>query len=104
MKTLATNYGTTTANGYGSGYGSGYGNSTDGDLQSGAYNMSDLRPKRKEKETKYRIGLVGSDGQLRAPNREDTASVGSSDSQRMIIKKDLVWYTAADPKEREMRK
>jgi hypothetical protein len=98
IKTLATNFGTMTANGYGSGYGSGYGNGTDGDTQSGTYQMSNLRPKGKGDEYKYRIWSGGIDGEPRVSNRTDAASVGSSDSQRMIIKKDLVWEVAADPK------
>lgn len=95
IKTLATNYGATPANGYGSGYGSGTGNGTDGDTQSSAYQMSNLRPKGKGDEYKYRIW---SGGESSAANRADAASVGSSDSQRMIIKKDLIWEVAADPK------
>jgi len=95
IKTLATNYGTTPANGYGSGYGSGYGNGTDEDTQSGAVQLSNLRPKGKGEEYKYRIW---SGGEPRPANKADAASVGSSESQRMIIKKDLIWEVAADPK------
>lgn len=98
MKTLATNYGTISANGYGSGYGSRYGNGTNRDMQSGNYQMSDLRSTGKGKESKYRIWSPGSDGEPRTFNRADAASVGSSDSQRMIIKKDVVWEVAADPR------
>ena len=108
IKTLSTNYGTSPANGYGYGYGSGYGsgnngtNGTNGTMQSGEYQMSNLRPKCKGDEYKYRIwsaknggGTVGEPG---AANKTDAASLGSSDSQRMIIKKDFVWEVVADPK------
>jgi hypothetical protein len=96
IKTLATNYGATPANGYGSGYGSGHRNGTDGDTQSGTYQMSNLRPKGKGDEYKYRVWSGATDEEPRAVRRADAASVGSSDSQRMMIKKDLTWEVVAD--------
>ena len=54
--------------------------------------MSNLRPKGKGDDYKYRIWSAGDP---RAVNKTDAGSVGSSDSQRMIIKKDLVWEVAA---------
>jgi hypothetical protein len=102
IKTLSTNYGTTPANGYGTGYGTGYGNNTNGDMQSGDYQMSNLRPKCKGDDYKYRIWSARNGGgtavEPSAAKRADAASVGSSDSQRMIIKKDIVWEVVADPK------
>jgi hypothetical protein len=98
IKTLATNYGANPTNGYGSAYGNGT------DMHSGDYQMSSLRPKRKGDEYKYRIwsarngGGTGGEPSAGAANRADAVSVGSSDSQRMIIKKDFVWEVVADPK------
>lgn len=60
--------------------------------------MSDLRSNGKSKESKYRIWSPGSDGEPRAFTRADAASVGSSDSKRMIIKKDVEWEVAANPR------
>jgi hypothetical protein len=101
IKTLATNYGASPANGYGSGSGSGYGIGTDGDVQSGTYQMSSLRPRGKGDEYKYRIWSArnggGTGGEPSAANIADAASVGSDNSQRMIIKKELLWEVAVDP-------
>jgi hypothetical protein len=103
IKTLSTNYGTSPANGYGSayGYGTGYGNGTNATTQTGDYQMSNLRPKNKGDEYKYRIWSArngGTAGEPSAAKKTDAASVGSSDSQRMIIKKDFVWEVVADTK------
>jgi hypothetical protein len=88
---LSTNYGGPQANGYG-GYGSSYRNETSGN-QSGSFQMTSLRPKGKGDEYKFRIW---SDGV--PPKTTDAASVGSGDSKRMIIKKNLEWEVAADTK------
>lgn len=57
--------------------------------------MTSLRPKGKGgDEYKYRIWTGGV-----PPKTTDAASVGSSDSKRMIIKKNLEWEVAADTNE-----
>ena len=102
IKTLATNYGTSPADGYGSGYGTGYGNVSESDNQPGGYELSTLRPKGDGDEYNYRIwsGKSGSGTEVRPQivTKADAASVGSSDSQRMIIQKNLAWEVAVDPK------
>jgi hypothetical protein len=98
LKTLSSNYGTVPANGYGSGYENGtYENGTGGDVLSGDYQMSTLRSTRRGDKQKPRIWSGEIAGYPRVVNRTDAASVGSSDSQRMIIKKDSVSEVAADP-------
>lgn len=87
IKKLATNYGASPANGYGAGHA----NETGGDQQSGSFQMLTLRPKGKGDEYNYRIWSGG------VPRRNNGASV---DSQRMIIKKDLVWEVDPDPNRR----
>lgn len=110
IKTLSTYYGTTTAFGYGTGYGSGYeagySNVSDTNVQAGSFQLSSLRPKGKGDEYKYRIwsnrnGTTSGEG---GPNEDkgvtvkaDAVSVESGDSQRMIIKKSLVWEVATEP-------
>ena len=108
IKALSTYYGTTTGTGYGTGYGSGYGagysNVSDANLQSGSFQMSTLRPKGKGEEYKYRVwsnkncGSVGDRGidQDKVPTTADAVSVGSSDSQLMIIKKSFAWEVTTD--------
>jgi hypothetical protein len=88
IKNLSTNYGATQTNGYGYGYH----NKTSGD-QSGSFQMTGLRPKGKGDEYNYRIWSGGV-----PPKTTDAASVGSSDSKRMIIQKNLEWEVAADTK------
>jgi hypothetical protein len=56
--------------------------------------MLTLRPKGKGDEYNYRIWSGG------VPGRNDVASVGSCDSQHMIIKKDLAWEVDPDPNRR----
>jgi hypothetical protein len=90
IKNLSTNYGATLANEYG--YGTGYAQEGSGD-QTASFQMTSLRPKGKGDEYKYRIWSGGV-----PPKKTDAASVGSSDSKRMIIKKNLEWEVAADPK------
>jgi hypothetical protein len=87
IKKLATNYGASPANGYGAGHA----NETGDDQQSGSFQMLTLRPKGKGDEYNYRIWSGG------VPRRNNGASV---DSQRMIIKKDLVWEVDPDPNRR----
>jgi hypothetical protein len=89
IRNLSTNYGAPQANGYRYGYGSHTGTSEN---QSGSFQMTSLRPKGKGDEYKFRIW---SDG---VPPKTDSASVGSSDSKRMIIKKNTEWEVAADTK------
>jgi hypothetical protein len=88
IRNLSTNYGATQSNGYG--YGSN--NETSGG-HSGSFQMTSLRPKGKGDEYKYKIWSGGV-----PPKTTDTASVGSSDSKRMIIKKNIEWEVAADTK------
>lgn len=75
---------------------------TDGDVQSGSYQLSTLRPKGNGDEYKYRIWSTrdggGTNGEPSAANTADADSVESGDSQQMIIKKDLRWEVAVDPK------
>lgn len=101
IKSLATNYGSTTVDGYGSTYGSGYANNgAEGDMQSGSYQMHSFRPKGKGDEYKYRIWTTKADnsGKSTEVNKTDTGSMASSESQRMIIQKNLVWEVVVDPK------
>jgi hypothetical protein len=56
--------------------------------------MLTLRPKGKGDEYNYCIWSGG------VPGRTDVASVGSCDSQHMIIKKDLAWEVDPDPNRR----
>jgi hypothetical protein len=99
IKSLSTNYGTTPTSGYGSGaYGSrGQEDDTEGDKQQpDTYHLSNLRPKGKGDEYKYRIWSGGSKDPRAA--KTDAASLGSSDSRRLIIKKSLKWQVEADSK------
>lgn len=108
MKTLSTYYGTTTGRSYGTGYGTGYGagysNVSDGNLQSESFQLSSLRPKGKGDEYKYRVwsnknGASAGDlvtSQDAGPILADAVSVGSSGSQRMIIKKSFAWEVTTD--------
>jgi hypothetical protein len=65
-------------------------------MQSSEYQLSSLRPKGKGDKHKRRIWSGGIGEESRAANRTDAASVGSSDSQRMIINQDSIWEFAAD--------
>ena len=102
VKSLATNYGTNPATGYGSGSGSGIRNGTEGDVQSNTYQLSSLQPKGRGEEYKYRIWSARSGnrtgGESSTANRADAASVGSGDSQKMIIEKGLRWDVTVDLK------
>jgi hypothetical protein len=64
--------------------------------------MSTLRPKGDGDEYNYRIWSgnpgPGINGWPRILNETDAASVGSSDNQRMIIQKNLMWEVAVAPK------
>ncbi|KAH8602282.1 hypothetical protein B0O99DRAFT_648094 [Bisporella sp. PMI_857] len=99
IKSLATNYGTKSASGYGTAYGSSYGNITDDSMQPGSYQLTSFRPKGKGDEYKYRVWSKSAKEpgteQGGSSTRADNASVGSSESQRMIIKKDLTWEVSA---------
>ena len=90
IKKLATNYGANPANGYGGGHA----NETGDEQQSGSLQMLTLRPKGKGDEYNYRIWSGG------VPGKTDVASVGSCDSQHMIIQKDLAWEVDPDPNRR----
>jgi hypothetical protein len=90
IKKLATNYGANPANCFGAGQA----NETGDEQQSGSLQMLTLRPKGNGDEYNYRIWSGG------VPGRNDVASVGSCDSQHMIIKKDLVWEVDPDPNSR----
>ncbi len=96
IRSLATNYGTTTADGYGTSGQSSYGHDNEGEGSSGNYQLSNLRPKTKGDEYKYRIWSGEKAGE--ASRKDNTDDAASTDSRRMIIKKDLEWEVAADPK------
>jgi len=108
MKTLSTYYGTTTASGYGTNYGSrygaGYSNVSDANVNSGGFQLSSLRPRGKGDEYKYRVwsnrnGVSVGDLAINQDTGAvvaDAVSVGSGNSQRMIIKKSFAWEVTTD--------
>jgi hypothetical protein len=99
VKSLATNYGATTTDGYGSRYGD---DTDDRYMQSASYRMHSFRPPAEGDEYKYRVWSSrnggGSDGELSGVNNADADSMGSSESQRMIIQKNLLWEVRVEPK------
>lgn len=112
IKTLATNYGANPGNAYGSGSGGNpYATVSDVYTGSNSYQMSSLRPKGKGDDYKYRIWSAknsvanksSTGGERSTSNHRnksgvgaDAVSVESSDSQKMIIKKDTTWEVVAD--------
>ena len=100
VKTLATNYGASVADGFGSELGSSYINDPSSHVASNTYEMHTWRPKGKA-DYKYRVWTnnkavdvvdkIGPAGKRDAVCREDASSVRSNNSRRMIIQQDIEW-------------
>jgi len=99
VKSLATNYGTGAIDGHGSRYGDGI---YDRYTQSGSYRMSNFRPQDDDDEYQYRIwssrNCCRSDGEPSEAKKTDAGSTGSNESERMIVRKNLLWEVVVDPK------